>query len=193
LHDTLLQGFTGIGLKLEALTSSLSPSLSSTKEQLQKILRQSDEHITEARRSVWKLRSPSLERHADFCTALMRVNERALQGTGIRWNFSVEGTIRNLEHDIEGNLLRICEEAVANAVKHAHSTQVEVHLQYSAKELQLRIRDNGCGFELDRSDEAKAGHFGLVGIRERVKALAGNVAFNSQPGQGTEVIVRLPA
>jgi len=193
LHDTLLQGFTGIGLKLDALTSGLPPSLSITKEQLHNILRQSDEYITEARRSVWKLRSPSLEKHVDFATALRRVSERALQGTGIRWNFSVEGTSRDLEHDIEGNLLRICEEAVANAVKHAHSTQVEVNLQYSAKELQLRIRDNGCGFHPDASDGAKAGHFGIVGICERVKALAGNVAFNSRPGQGTEVIVRLPA
>jgi len=192
LHDTLLQGFTGIGLKLEALTCRLPPSLSATKEQLGKILEQSDEYMTEARRSVWQLRSPSLEKHADLSTALKGVSERALQGTGIRSNFLAEGAARSPEHNIEGNLLRICEEAVANAVRHAHPTQVEVNLQYMAKELQLRIRDNGCGFDPDGPDGSKAGHFGLVGIRERTKSLAGTVSLSSQPGQGTEIIVRLP-
>jgi signal transduction histidine kinase len=192
LHDTLLQGFTGIGLKLEALTSGLPPSLSTTQEQLQKILSQSDEYMTEARRSVWKLRSHSLEQHEDFSAALKRVSERALEGTGFQLNFSVQGATRTLEPDIEGNLLRICEEAVANAVKHARPTQVEITLQYTDNELQLRIRDNGCGFNPDSPDTTKAGHFGLIGIRERIKSLAGNFLLNSQPGRGTEIIVRLP-
>jgi signal transduction histidine kinase len=193
LHDTLLQGFTGIGLKLEALTCGLPPSLSATRDQLEKILEQSDEYMKEARRSVWKLRSPSLEKHADFSTALMKVSERALQGTGIRLNFSIEGAARHPEHEVEGHLLRICEEALANAVKHAHPTQVDVNLQYTDKEIQLRIRDNGCGFNPNGPDAAKAGHFGLVGIHERTRSLAGKVSLNSQPGQGTDIIVRLPA
>jgi signal transduction histidine kinase len=193
LHDTLLQGFTGIGLRLEALTSGLPASLSATKGQLEKILDQSDEYMTEARRSVWKLRSPSLDNHADFSGALRRVSERALEGTGIRLSFSVEGANRKIQHDAEGNLLRICEEAVANAVKHAHPTQVEVNLQFNAKELQLRVRDNGCGFNPGGPDGSKAGHFGLVGIRERASSLAGHVSLNSLPDQGTELIVRVPA
>jgi signal transduction histidine kinase len=193
LHDTLLQGFAGIGLKLEAVTSALPASLSPTKVQLEKILEQSDEYMTEARHSVWKLRSPSLDNHADFASALMKVSERALTGTSIRLNFSVQGAARNPAHDIEGNLLRICEEAVANAVKHARPTQIEVNLQFNAQELQLRVRDNGCGFNPNGPEGSKAGHFGLVGIRERTKSLAGNFSLKSQPGQGTEIIVRLPS
>src|SRR5262249_47627274 len=192
-HDTLLQGFAALGLKLGALASALPESLSPTRDQLEAILEKSDEYMHEARQSVWKLRSPSLENHADFSTALKRVSQRALDGTAIRLHFLVEGTVRAVEHDLEGNLLRICEEAVANAVKHAQPTQVEVNLQYAAEELRLRIRDNGCGFNPDSSDGKKVGHFGLLGIRERVKSLAGNVAINSRPGRGTEVIVRLPA
>jgi signal transduction histidine kinase len=192
LHDTLLQGFTGIGLKLDALTSRLPPSLSATKEELQKLLEQSDEYMREARRSVWKLRSPSLEKHGDFATALMKVSERALQGTGIQLNCLVEGTARKIAHDAEANLLRICEEAVANAVKHARPTQVEVTLHFADKELRLRIRDNGRGFNPKSTETSKAGHFGLLGVRERTKSLAGDFVLNSQPGQGTEIIVRVP-
>src|SRR4026207_950795 len=62
LHDTLLQGFTGIALKLDALTTSLPPTLSKTKQQLQQSLEQMDHYLGETRRSIWNLRSPTLQR-----------------------------------------------------------------------------------------------------------------------------------
>jgi signal transduction histidine kinase len=184
-----LQGFTGVGLKLDAVTSSLPPSLASTKEQIQKILKQSDEYLSEARRSVWQLRSPSLQAFEDFSEALKKVSERALQGTGISLRFTTYGIETKLAPGIEDNFLRICEEAVTNAVKHASPTEVEVTLEYLSGELRLRIRDNGRGFDPNGSDSAKDGHFGLLGIRERTKSLAGNLSLTSQPGQGTEILV----
>jgi signal transduction histidine kinase len=189
LHDTLLQGFTGIGLRLDALTNSLPSSLAATKEQLEKILEQSDEYLSEARRSVWQLRSPSLEIPGDFSEALKKVSERALQGAGIPLRFTTYGAAYKLAPEIEDNFLRICEEAVTNAVKHGNPTEVEVTLEYSPRELRLQIQDNGCGFDLDGPDGKKAGHFGLIGIRERTKRLAGNLSLSSQPGQGTEILV----
>jgi signal transduction histidine kinase len=189
LHDTLLQGFTGVGLKLDAVTSNLPPSLAATKEQIQKILKQSDEYLSEARRAVWQLRSPSLQAPEDFSEALKKVSERALQGTSISLRFTTCGTESKLEPGIEDDFLRICEEAVTNAVRHANPTEVEVMLEYSANELRLRVRDNGRGFDPNGSDSAKDGHFGLIGIRERTKRLAGNLSLNSQPGQGTEILV----
>src|SRR5215470_16988345 len=128
LHDTLLQGFTGIGLKLEALASSLPPSLAPLKAQVLKLLDESDQYLAEARRAIWELRSPMLQESGDFVSALAKVSQRALVSTGIHLSFSVKGTESPIEPFIEANLLRICEEAVANAVKHAHPTQVEVFL-----------------------------------------------------------------
>jgi signal transduction histidine kinase len=189
LHDTLLQGFTGIGLKLEALTSSLPSSLEATKGQLQRILDRSDEYLVEARRAVWELRSPSLEKAGTFSKALSNAVERALASTGIRLNFSVSGAARELEPAIEDNLLRICEEAVTNAVKHARPTHVEVNLGFTDAEVQLRVRDDGRGFDPQSPESSKAGHFGLAGIRERVKSLSGNFSLNSRPGEGTELTV----
>lgn len=189
LHDTLLQGFTGVGLKLDAVTSSLPPSLADTKEQIQKILKQSDEYLSEARRSVWQLRSPSLQAPEDFSEALKKVSERALQGTGTLLRFITSGAEYKLMPDIEDNFIRICEEAVTNAVKHANPAEVEVMLEYAASELRLRVRDNGRGFDPNGSGSAKDGHFGLLGIRERTKHLAGSLFLNSQPGKGTEILV----
>src|SRR5262249_28080584 len=147
LHDTLLQGFTGIGMKLDAVTQSLPPSLTATKEQLQNLLERSDEYLLEARRAVWKLRSPSLEELSNLSEALKKVSERAIQGTNIRLYFRSSGAGRKLPEPVEDNLLRICEQGVANAAIHARPTKVEVVLEYTTNQLRLRVRDDGCGFD----------------------------------------------
>jgi signal transduction histidine kinase len=192
LHDTLLQGFTGIGLRLDTLASNLPPALSTTKEQLQKMLDQSDEYLSEARRAVWELRSPSLEKVGDFSKALEKVSKRALADTAIPLALSVQGAERKLKSTLEDNLARICEEAVANAVKHARPTRVEVTLQFDPESVRLRIRDNGCGFALETLEASKHGHFGLLGMMERVKAQSGTLSIDSAPGKGTTLLVTIP-
>jgi signal transduction histidine kinase len=103
--------------------------------------------------------------------------------------FTTCGTKCKLEPGVEDDFLRICEEAITNAARHANPTEVEVMLEYLSKELRLRIRDNGRGFEPNGSDGAKDGHFGLLGIRERTKRIGGNLSLTSQPGNGTEILV----
>jgi len=103
----------------------------------------------------------------------------------------VDGVARTLPPVVEDNLLRICQEAVTNAVKHAAAKQTDVHLTFAVNEVKLRIQDDGCGFNPEGPETSKAGHFGLVGMRERVKSLDGSLSVNSQPGKGTEVIVKI--
>ena len=192
LHDTLLQGFTCVALKLDVLSNSLPPGLSKTKEQLQKILEQTDEYLAEARRSIWDLRSNTMESPQDFPKRLAKASERALAGTGIRLNFSVHGAARKIKSNFADNLVRVCEEAVANAVKHAGATEVEVTLEFSCEAVQLRVRDDGCGFSPACAEAAKMGHFGLIGMQERLEALSGMLSIDSAPGRGTSVWVIIP-
>jgi signal transduction histidine kinase len=189
LHDTLLQGFTGIGLKMEAFCNNLPSHLVTSKEQMQKILKQSDEYLDEARRSIWQLRSPSLEATENFPEALKKVSERVLEGTDIRLQFAATDDCRAPGPAVEDNLLRICEEAVTNAVKHANPTEIEVTLERNSTELRLRIRDNGCGFDPHKPNGSKNGHFGLLGLHERSEIIAGNLSLNTSPGKGTEILV----
>jgi signal transduction histidine kinase/ligand-binding sensor domain-containing protein len=189
LHDTLLQGFTGLGLKFDALANSLPPSLQTIKEQIQKLLEQADQYLTEARRSVWELRSPTLESNEDFSKALAEAGRRPLAGTDVELSFSAAGTARKLDKAVENNLLRICEEAAANAVKHAHPTRIEVNLEFKPEEVVLLIRDNGSGFDPKNLKQPKDGHFGLVGMKERAESMSGKLTLNSQPGRGTELVV----
>jgi len=191
LHDTLLQGFTGIGLKLDAFAQSLPDSLAGAREKLQHILEQSDQYLAEARRTIWELRSPAIEKHSDFSKVLLHACNRSLQGTNIRLKFSVDGTLRKLPPNVEDNLLRVCEEAVTNVVKHAHPKQTQVCLKFGSNEVQLLIQDDGCGFDPEGPEGSKSGHFGLVGIRERVKSLNGNLSLTSQNGKGTTILVTI--
>jgi len=192
LHDTLLQGFTGVALKLDALANSLPPELSQTKAQLQKLLEQTDEYLAEARRAIWKLRSNARNSTQDLGQALVKASERALAGTCIQLNFSVFGVERTIKSVSEDNLLRICEEAIANAVKHAHPTKVDVTLEFNREIVRLWVRDDGCGFYPSRLEETAGGHLGLLGIKERVEALSGMLSIDSSPGRGTSLWVIIP-
>src|SRR5262245_6722732 len=191
LHDTLLQGFTGIALKLDALTTSLPPALSKTKQQLLQALEQMDHYLGETRRSIWNLRSPTLQSTPDLSKALVEACERALAGSAITLNFSMQGVLRKIDDVLEHHLLRICEEALANVVKHAQATRVEVGLDFTAQEVQLQIRDDGRGFEPKSWGGAKRDHFGLLGIKERVASLCGVLSVDSAPGIGTRLLVTI--
>ena len=192
LHDTLLQGFTGIAVKLDALTTSLPPSLFDVKQQLQQTLEQMYGCLGETRGSIWSLRSPTLANSDNLSEALCVASKRALASGFITLNFSVQGSLRKIGDAIEHHLLRICEEAMANVVKHAHATRVEMVLSFTSKEVQLQIRDNGCGFEPTSWDVSKRGHFGLLGIKERVASLFGMLSVDSVPGRGTRLLVTVP-
>jgi len=192
LHDTLLQGFTGIGLKLDALATGLPPALSKAKHQLRQALEQMDQYLGETRRSIWNLRSLTLQGSQDLSEALRQASKRALAGSAVALSFSVQGAPRKIDNVLDHHMLRICEEALANVVKHAHATRVEVVLDFASQEVQLQIRDDGCGFESRSWGVSKIGHFGLLGIKERVATLFGVLSVDSAPGRGTRLLVTIP-
>jgi signal transduction histidine kinase len=94
---------------------------------------------------------------------------------------------------IENNLLRIGQEAVSNALKHARANVIEIDLWFEDSAVRLVVRDDGVGFE-PAAAEAAGGHFGLRGMRERVAQLSGKLSVGPGPGGGTcvEVVVVVP-
>jgi two-component system sensor histidine kinase DegS len=94
---------------------------------------------------------------------------------------------------VEHHVLRIAHEAVTNAVRHARPRTLEVDLRFDDQALELRVRDDGTGFDPGPYLSLRNGnHFGLLGLHERTQALGGSLAIRSSPGGGTEVTCRVP-
>lgn len=185
IHDTLAQGLTGIIVQLGAAqraTAIQSPEAPKHLELAQQLARES---LAEARRSIWNLRSPVLER-GDLKDALASLAVRPL-GAEIKVHFEKRGIEWTLRAEVESALLRVAQEALVNAAKHAQASQVEMVLEYASDKVELRINDNGIGLDDEtlraQNEETKSwGGFGLRGMRERVRALGGMLTLSNSNG-----------
>ena len=84
-------------------------------------------------------------------------------------------------------LYRLCQEGLSNIAKHAGASRVDIQLQYETGAAELRIRDDGRGFD---PDQTHPGHYGLSMMRERASAIGATLSITSQPGHGTEIVIR---
>ena len=190
IHDTLLQGFTGIALKLVAATSRL-PGPPETVAALRDIVALAQKTLVDARRAVWDLRAPP-SAGTDFTTALRTAAEDSAGGTGVTLGFQVEGMPRPLNPEVEGACLRVVQEAVANVVKHAAASTVRVRVTYGERRLRVSVTDDGRGFDMGSDLPTFGGHWGLLGMRERASQIRGRLRVRSAPGQGTRVVLWVP-
>lgn len=187
VHDTLLQGFTGITLQLQGLKGKIRKAPEATEEGVERLLETADATLLAARQAVWEMRPPDLER-ATLAEAL-GVALRRTTGDRPALQYRVTGVPRRLPPETEAAVLRIGVEAASNAVKHASANAVDVELTFTRNDVQLCVRDDGCGFDTDTSAVIPGAHFGLVGIRERAKKVGAEVRISSTPGQGTTVLM----
>jgi signal transduction histidine kinase/ligand-binding sensor domain-containing protein len=188
IHDTLAQAFVGISSQLDALETCLPEKLRPAHVYLDLARRMAQHSLTEARRSVMDLRSTALA-DRDLAAALESDARNWTVGSAANVEIHVTGRFQKLPEDVEHNLLRIAQEAVTNASKHAHASRIEVKLERAAKVVNLKVIDDGCGFQADDAFAGMGGHFGLIGIRERAERIGGEFRLESQPGAGTEVEV----
>jgi signal transduction histidine kinase/ligand-binding sensor domain-containing protein len=188
LHDTLLQNIVGLCLQIGGLSKVVTGE--SEKDRLQGIRRQGEECLREARQAVWDLRSLESE-SLDLATELRESGERLSAGKVARFNFIVDGEPRRIPLHLREHLLRIGREAISNAVRHAQAEQIEVWLTFEKDAIQLRISDNGRGFNIDDAS-ALPGHFGLVTMRERAEQIRASIVISSEVRRGTRIEVTVP-
>jgi signal transduction histidine kinase len=189
IHDNLAQDILGISVQLELVARLLPAAAESAKPHLDRARILVRNSMAEARRYVWDLRSQDLE-HKDLPTALNDTARRLTRDTEVQVLVQVSGIFRPVPPAIENNLLRIAQEAINNSVKHAGAQRVMIDLHFEADALQLRVQDDGRGF--DTAAENHDGHFGLVGMRERAREIQGELKIQSEPESGTQVIVNVP-
>jgi signal transduction histidine kinase len=193
LHDTLLQEFTGVTLLLEAFGEKLSRSRDAALDELPRILTLAERSLSEARQSVWDMRSPTLDGKG-LAEALEELGRAAAPKGTTHLRCTVSGAGRALQPRIETTVLHIAREAIRNAVKHAQAQTVDVELTYGADRVTLAVSDDGIGMTEDRPEEAsKDGHFGIVGMRERAASAGGSLVVTGIPGKVTRVELVLPS
>jgi signal transduction histidine kinase len=193
VHDTLLQGFTGVTLQLQgAVQRWHADGRHDAANELSRVLSLADETLREARDAVWDLRASETD-DGDLAGALENAVRRAIGASGTHLRFAVSGTRRPLAPAIQMALVRIAREAAFNAMKHAKPPTVELLLSYEPSSVRLDVRDDGQG--LLRSDidaAAPGGHWGVVGMRERARRVGGTLEIRSAPGRGTALSLSIP-
>ena len=187
IHDTLAQGFTGVIMQLEAAKGATKQG--KLAEAANRIERASDlarSSLGEARRSVRALRPRSL-RSGKLFLALDDLLKRMAEGTNLNAEFQAEGDEQSIPPDYEEGLLRITQEALTNAVKHAKARNFKATLSIGADRIQLRLVDDGCGFDPQKEHDG----FGLIGMKERVDRMGGEFIIRTKQSVGTEILVVL--
>ncbi|WP_445627538.1 PAS domain-containing protein [Nostoc sp. DSM 114167] len=188
IHDTLAQSFTGILLQVGAATQVLADDPQATQVHLEMIEELARAGLAGARRSVAALR-PRLLEEGNLESALHRIVAQMRATTDTAVICETQGIAYSLPTEVENNLLRIGQEALTNAIKYACAGEIRVELAYNETQCILRVKDDGRGFGVGSTPFS--GGFGLLGMSERAERIGAQLTIQSQPGQGTEIIVTI--
>jgi ligand-binding sensor domain-containing protein/signal transduction histidine kinase len=190
MHDTVIQGCTGVSALLEAI--SMEIPVESAGDSLMDFARlQLRTTINEARDAVWDLRQPDCD-----TTDLGAKLESMAGEASAEFNLPVVCLIKEaragVSHPLAHDLLMVAREAVYNAVLHGSPTHVEVAFTCNRRELTLSVVDDGCGFDVREMESQNGRHFGLKGMKERVERCGGKLRLTSALGKGVRIEARLP-
>lgn len=191
LHDEIGQALTAVNLNLQSLQLSIPDDTVATR------LTDSLEIIEHALNQVRDLSldlHPSILDDLGLVPALQWYLDRQAERTGLAVQFRADSPESNLPPEVQTTCFRITQEAITNIVRHANAHQVRVELYQTAAKLELVIRDDGAGFDVQaaRRVAARGTSLGLIGMQERVTLIGGRLALKSAPGAGTELRVRFP-
>lgn len=187
MHDTLAQSFAGLGFQLEALCGD-APAGSTMRNELESTLDLVRFGHTQARRGIAALRPGNLE-ELGLARALEQAARKITQGTQIAVSLSTRGLARPVPLRIADALLRISQEAIANAVRHAQPRQIRLRISYGKSSVMLEVADDGHGFDLEQEGPG----FGIRCMRERAERIGAHFRMTSADACGTRIIVRARA
>ena len=189
LHDTIAQNLTGAAIQLEtaeALASNGPAGLRRILASAVKIMHVSREELRDC---IWDLRNQTLdEKRVE--DALRRTLLPYLCGTRLRIRFPVNRA--DISDSSAHAAVSVTRELVSNAIHHGHPNLISIAGTLEGNTIKFSVTDDGDGFDVEHSPGPREGHFGLSGIRERVRKLGGTFLVKSKPGNGTKATIALP-
>ena len=190
LHDEVNQALTAILLRLEALAHDSPPERSAEVAELKRLANQAMEALLNLAR---QLRPSALDDHG-LVPALEAQLKRFAARTGVQTRLHADGDSSELADDVRTAVYRIVQEALANVGRHASATSVEVEVSMNGGGTELRVRDDGAGFDPAQPRDGSRGGagLGLQGMAERARLVGGVLDLRSAPGGGTSVTLRIP-
>lgn len=191
LHDTLLQGFQGLMLHLQAVAYRVKSEPENAHDLIEQTLKRADTVLEEGRDRVQDLRAAGVS-SGDLSQIFLQVVDDA-QPHPTKVRVTVEGASRELHLIVREEIERIGMEAISNALQHANASEIEVNIAFQRRRFQLSINDDGEGIDPAFLDGGRERHFGLKGMRERAQKIRATLSIASRPGDGTGIDLVIPA
>jgi signal transduction histidine kinase len=192
MHDTLIQGCVGVSALLEAQSSIGNSQGSNGHDLLEYARTQIRSTIDEARQAVWNLRQNSSHSAASLTPQLEGMSQQVSREFGIPVEFRVDGKPFGLDQSAMHDVLMVTREALHNAVLHGQARRVRVEICYDELYCRVKIVDDGSGFDCTSLAASGNGHYGLIGMRERMERMGGAFVLKSQVGVGTDLEISVP-
>ncbi|WP_307849301.1 sensor histidine kinase [Micromonospora sp. U56] len=187
IHDTIAQGLSSVVMLIQAADAELDRDAGQARRHLALAVTTARANLAEARALVAAL-TPAELAGSPLVEAVRRVVGRFTAESGVPVTLAAPGTQCPLPTSVEVVLLRVTQEALANARKHAAAGRVEVRLERQNDVVVLEVRDDGRGFTTPPAGDG----YGLAGMRNRVEQVAGTLRVASSPGAGTTVRAEVP-
>lgn len=189
LHDRVLQLLSSVRMRAESCRRRVPHDRSALENELHIIEENIDKAITEIRNLLTENQSPDLQ-----AGSLERRLKQELgiffARTGFKLDFQCAIDTHNLPTEVERELYFTLREGILNAVRHSRATELHLSLTKTPNGCEARLRDNGEGFNIGSTEGST--HYGLKGMRERIRKIGGELDLQTAPGKGTEIKITIP-
>lgn len=191
LHDTLLQGFQGLVLRIQGVMKTI-PAQDGPHKALERVLDTADEVLLEGREKVKDLRQARIMGN-DLRQTILSHGEELQEGSSAHFDVVVVGSPQALNLAVFNEVVCIGREALRNCFLHSNAVNIKAEVAYNHAAFSLRISDDGIGIDKHTVEQGRAGHWGLAGMRERAQKIGGRFNISTAPGVGTQITLTIPA